>query len=120
MAPKVLAGKRQHERDGAVARLETARLAARAGSVSSDDLRAASELAQHLLGTEIAGDARLAWRVIVWAGRPAHGFQVRLRTLFDAAIARNGRVFGQSEMAKLAEMGLLTPHARLRRRSRRN
>lgn len=111
---KVMAGSRQSDRDDQVARLETATLA----TGSAHRLRAASELALSLLGTSIGGDARLARRVVQWAGGPAQGYQTKLRASFDVAVSVHESKFSDSDKRYLEERGLLTKRKRLGRKNR--
>lgn len=120
MAPAVNSGTQQQMRDAAVTRLEAASLVARTGSSSPDGLRAASELALQLLESGIVGNARLARRIVAWAGRPAWGLQGKLRAAFDATVRNNGATFGKSEIRELEALGVLTKRKKRLGTGRRN
>ncbi len=108
MTPKVLEGSRQQDRDDQVARLRTAHVVAQNGNRGANGARTASELAKSLLDTGVGGNARLACQVIVWAGGPAHGYQTKLRPLFDSAVERHDGKFSGSDKSYLEDRGLLT------------
>lgn len=122
MADRIIAAPRQHDRDRLVERLMTAAVLSQSGDSSgrqggrSQDLdasiaarRAGNELARDLLATRIAGDARLAARLVLWTGGAVHGYVVALRALFDEAAEQKTRPFPPPTLRELSGLGLLTP-----------
>lgn len=105
---RVREGTNQADRNGSFDVLETARLSTAAGSGIEKARRTASELAETLLGSGYQGDARLALRVVTWAGGPGRGHATTLRKLFDEARVRHQGLFTKQEKNDLERLNLLT------------
>jgi hypothetical protein len=117
MAAQVRSAARQADRDRLAERLMTASVRPGSGTSGSPGAsgpwdmsaqRSANALAKELLEKGIAGDARLAARIVIWAG-PAHGFNRSLRDLFDTAAQEKGDTLGRQLLRDLKAEGLLTP-----------
>lgn len=102
VAEAIAGAPRQEDRDAAVKRLETTQLRTPA---EPSEARRASELALRLLETRVAGNVRLAKRVIEWAGGPGRGYTAALRDLFGDG--SNRKALSKSDLEDLEDLGLV-------------
>ncbi|MEV4991569.1 KAP family P-loop NTPase fold protein [Pseudarthrobacter sp. LMD1-1-1.1] len=108
MSEKIFQASRQEGRNRSVERLLLANIGASEGESVSLAQRAANNLSKRLLETEIAGDSKLAAKVILWAGGAVRGYLSVLRELFDQALKQNDKVFTAKTRGDLADAGLLS------------
>lgn len=66
------------------------------------------EFAAMLLGKDTSSDAALAAKVMIAADGASFGYAVKLRDLFDAALAKNGKAFSASTKERLRDLRLLS------------